>query len=125
MPIRHPIVGIAGILILAGSFLTWASVTTVDGTFTRAGLEGSGDGYITLVVGIVLIALSLSRSKTFVIAVGALACFVAVAVGILDVQDMARRAHGVTVGAGLAMVFVGALVGLLASVGAKMNRRAS
>ena len=37
---------------------------------------------------------------------------------------MARRAPGVTVGAGLATVFVGALVGLLAAVGAKMYRRA-
>jgi hypothetical protein len=44
------------------------------------------------------------------IAVGALACVVAVAVSILDAQDMARRASGVTVGAGLATVFVGALV---------------
>ena len=125
MPIRHPIVGIAGILIVVGSFQTWASVTTVDGTFTRAGLEVSGDGNITLVAGIVLIALSLARSRTLVVAVGALACFVAVVVGILDAQDLASRVPGVTVGAGLVTVLVGVVVGLPASVAANMDRRES
>lgn len=124
MPIRHPLVGIAGFLIVVGSFLTWASITTVDGTFTRTGVDYGGPGNITLVVGIVLIALSLSNSTRFVIVVGALACVVAVGVGIQDAQTMARRAPGVTVGAGLATVFVGALVGLLAAVGAKVYRRA-
>ena len=124
MPIRHPLVGLGGFLIAVGSFLTWASITTVDGTFSRTGLQYGGPGNITLVVGIVLIALSLSTSKTLVIAVGAVACVIAVGVGILDAQAMARRAPGVTVGAGLATVFVGALVGLLGSVGAKMYRRA-
>jgi hypothetical protein len=54
--------GFGGLLMIFGSFLPWLTVTApLIGTISRSGLDGGGDGVITLALGIVTVLIGMAR----------------------------------------------------------------
>jgi hypothetical protein len=119
---------VGGGLVLLGSFLPWATVTTAFGTISVAGTNG--DGTITLVVGLVIVVLSileLTRTVRLLnIWGGFVGGLVATGIGVLDYADVNDRIAGVSsdvaqaaVGVGLYAVIAG---GVAVIVGAYLKR---
>jgi hypothetical protein len=120
---------VGGCLVLLGSFLPWATVTTVFGTVNVAGTNG--DGTITLGLGLVIVLLSIlelttSGVRTVKLAVGFIAGILAAAIGVLDVANVNDRIADVSsdvaqaaVGVGLYMVIAG---GVAVIVGGFLRR---
>jgi hypothetical protein len=52
---------LGGAVVILGSFLPWASVTTVFGTIGRTGMEG-GDGVITLLLGLSIVGCGITAA---------------------------------------------------------------
>jgi hypothetical protein len=46
------LVGAGAVLIILGSFLPWVTAVTIFGTISKSGLDGGGDGVITLILGL-------------------------------------------------------------------------
>jgi hypothetical protein len=100
-----------------GAFLPWASV----GPFTVNGTDG--DGAITLVLAVLAGWLTWTRKAPRFVG---LLLLIAAAIGIYDMADVSRLSDDselftVTIGFGLVVTVVGAVVGL---VGWVMRRRA-
>lgn len=111
-----------GALAAAGSFMPWltATVSFLGTTISRSGLDGGGDGVITLIVGVVVAAVGVARLTTVLpswvartpIVLGALLA----AIAVMDLSSVADRAAAnssplliVSTGAGLYVILVGAL----------------
>lgn len=116
--IRHPGVGIAGVLILAGTFLPWVKVGS--GLFA-GGVSGwdSGGGVFTLAVGIVLVFLAIAPERLAVIVLGAVA---SIGGGFVAVQDAMTAYASLAVsgiGIGVYAIAIGAVIGLFTSLTAE------
>ncbi len=117
---------IGGGLVLLGSFLTWATVTVGIGSLGVSGTVGvsgtDGDGQITLVLGLVIVGIGvvglMGRPRFWLISLiaGCLAALVAV-IDIVDVSRTVSQVQGAymhaSVGIGLWVVLVGAVVGVV------------
>ncbi|OPG02108.1 hypothetical protein B1L11_43175 [Microbispora sp. GKU 823] len=131
---------LGGGLVAVGSFLPWVTITApILGTISRNGIDGGGDGVVSLVVGAILFAIGLARVTASVpgwlqrvpIALGALAGLVAV-VDFGSVNDKLAQLPSsssafvaASVGPGLYMVAIGAVfsvIGGLVTDPAKTNR---
>lgn len=56
---------LGGLLIALGSFLPWITATApFIGTVSRSGLDGGGDGILTLIAGVIAVALGVGRLTT-------------------------------------------------------------
>jgi hypothetical protein len=118
-----------GLLLVVGSFLPWVTASTVFGSISRSGVDGGGDGWITLVAGGVILLLGLAtlrrpnRAANLLIAVAAAIAFVIFALDFSDVQsritDLESQSEGVAlggVGIGLWLVALGAIVSFVSSL---------
>jgi hypothetical protein len=107
---------VGGGLVLIGSFLPWATVTTVFGTISVAGTNG--DGKITLGVGLAIVLVSIleltgtSGARILNIVIGV----VAAGIGVLDYANVSERIAGASsdvaqaaVGVGLYAVIAGGI----------------
>jgi hypothetical protein len=127
---------IAAALVAAGSFLPWITATAAFvGTITRSGLDGGGDGVVTLVAAVVIAigglllatrpgSPSLGRLATF--AGGVLAGLILAA----DYSNISERVRSISsdvatasVGAGLYVIGLGAVLAVVAAIAAKDPRR--
>ena len=117
---------IGGGIVLLGSFLPWATVSSGFGTASVSGTEG--DGKITMALGIALVTLGvieLTRSTSLRVLI-LIAATLAAGIGVLDFISANERVAGVesafvhaSVGVGLYAVIGG---GILAIVGGLFNR---
>lgn len=120
------IIMIGGVLGAVGSFMPWVTVKTAFGSVSRNGVEGGGDGIITLVLGIALAVLGYrllaapSVPSWDVVAVaGVLAAF-----GVFEffsvqerIADSASEFAVADVGTGIYAILVGAGVAFVAGIG--------
>ena len=116
---------VAGVLAILGSFLPWIQATApLVGTISRTGLDGGGDGIISIVLGIVMalfaIAILARSGRRNVARVGALICAVALgALAYFDIADVNSRIAGLdvnvngSIGAGLIVVALAAVLGVV------------
>ena len=136
-----------GALAVLGSFLPWLSVTApLLGNVTRSGLDGGGDGIITLVIGAVLallgVALILRSGSARRAVIGTvLTSLVLGVVAVMDIGDVQTRgilmetslategnmfadAVAFSVGMGLYVILIGGVLGIVGSVVALRAARA-
>ncbi|MFN2526935.1 MAG: hypothetical protein ABR505_11845 [Actinomycetota bacterium] len=118
-----------GALIGVGSFLPWISLKTGFGSITKSGMEG-GDGYITLVAGIVagLVGVAALSSKlgSGIALLPIIAALIAGAIGLINLVDIQGRVEEFNVtagqfgagslGSGLGAILVGSLLCLVAGI---------
>ena len=125
---RNPVVfggtmtGLGGLLIVLGSFLPWLTATApFVGTISTNGMQGGGDGMITLALGVLTILIGVAQLTANLprrfwwaaIVTGALTGLVAIG-GYSSVQDRIADATAesnlivASVGAGIWTLFVGA-----------------
>jgi hypothetical protein len=126
---RALVAGLGGALVVLGSFLPWITANAaLVGGISRNGLDGGGDGIITLLAGIAIVVLALATfvSLRSVRGYGVLIAIVggiAGLVGIADMVDATRRVGEAndafagfgtaSVGAGLWTVLIGAAIALI------------
>src|SRR5262245_52527187 len=83
---------IGGGLVVIGSFMPWASVTSIFGTISIAGTQG--DGKITLVLGLIIVVLAileLSGTAGGIRWVTLIFGFLAAGAGVLDMTNVSSR----------------------------------
>jgi hypothetical protein len=103
----------SGAAVAVGSFLPWA--TALGGLIEKRGTDG--DGIITLVAGVVMLAAafmylnSSSRASRVIFGIGSA---VAAGVGVIDVIDVAGT-DGISIGYGLWLVLLGGFAGVVAA----------
>ena len=123
---------VAAILVLIGSILPWVTASTIFGTFSQNGT--SGDGVITLISAILAAGLALAyvaRPNRWWILGSGLAFAIVTAVGIYDMTNLptltANQARyvSVSIGSGLWLCVIGAVIGLGAAVWFVLHLRAS
>jgi hypothetical protein len=91
---------IAGALAILGSFLRWITATAAFvGTIGRSGLDGGGDGIVTIALGIVIVLLGiamLARSGSRRTArIGAIVCAVVLGfIAYIDIKSVNDRIAG-------------------------------
>lgn len=128
-PVGPVLIGLGGALIAIGSFLPWISASApFVGTVSASGLQGGGDGIITLLGGIAILALAVvayaGRSRG--IAAGALLLSVGVGVVMIfdipmindrinQAQTTSSLVHG-AMGAGVFATLVGAGVAVVGAL---------
>jgi hypothetical protein len=135
--------GLGGLLIIVGSFLPWLTATApLVGTINVNGMQGGGDGIITLVLGVltVLIAAVGVAAMPDVVRLSIITGVITVAVAIYDYNSVQERIAEMktaakptgdlgfdipiiaNVGAGIYVLFVGAAFAIL---GGLVVRKAS
>ena len=121
--LRNPGFALAGALIAGGSLLPWFTLSTGFASVSRNGIEGGGDGTITLIIGVVLILAAFGTVRGIVMVGGLVLSAVALYIAIHDGSNVATVIAGVsiggTVGAGLWVIGIGAVLGLASSLAAK------
>lgn len=128
-PFGAALVVTGGALGVIGSFLPWIQATAAFvGTISRNGLDGGGDGTITLVAGIVIGLFGIARlarsgSATLARLVGGLAAVAMAGLAILDIGDVSNRVANLgstlatgSVGMGLYVIVIGGVLGTLGSL---------
>jgi hypothetical protein len=126
MTVDRPVIlmAVAALVVIIGSFMPWAEV--FGGFASKAGT--SGDGAITLILGIVgiLLALLLKRRRGGLIAQGLLAG-VCTTIAIIDIDDVSRIDDTgiVSVGAGLYVTLVGAIAWIAIVIYVAVAQRSS
>lgn len=120
---------LGGALIAGGSLLPWVQATAAFvGSVSRSGIDGGGDGVITLIAGIVVAVVGLfamvQPGQEGIFALGAIGGLVAGGIAILSHNEATDRVAQfsatagdlgtATVGAGLWVVGAGAAVALVA-----------
>ena len=116
-----------GVLLVVGSFLPWATASTVFGSLSRSGVDG-GDGWITTIIGVLILlfgAMTLRQASRGVNLLVAVAAAIAFLVFVFDLVDVNNRIASIeaqgqglalgTVGFGLWLVGLGAIVAFFAS----------
>ena len=125
----HGIIVMAALAITVGSFLPWATVEVFGVSINKAGT--SGDGKLTLALGVATFAL-LGVKKWGVI-LAFVVMLVASCIALYDITDTTRRigeingmssAVDASIGIGLWMVTIGSLCGLLATSALAREQRA-
>ena len=129
----------AGVLIMVGSFLPWASANVVIlGRFTESGFQG-GDGWIAVGIAVPLAFLGvLAIRSPQPLPVGLLALALAIALltfvsyeaanvskQLSDANDLALGLVHATVGPGLWVMYAAAALAITGSVAAIVGRRVS
>lgn len=113
---------VGGVLVILGSFLNWVSVSAGPFAESKNGIEG--DGKITLILGVLLIVGAVIALKkpgrpwvALVFSVLALLMgifeYIDISGDVSDIKDLGLSA---SVGIGVYIVILGALVGLVSSV---------
>lgn len=119
-----------GALVVIGSFLPWISVNSAFGTLGRSGMDGGGDGVITLVLGVGIVVIGATRFLGMVAPSGVirfwpplLAGIIAVALAIIEGMYVSDRLQGTTseyvsgsTGAGIWAIGVGGVLTALAAI---------
>jgi hypothetical protein len=126
---------LAGGLLVVASFMPWASVQTLLGTVSYSGVDGNGDGIITLVAGffVGLMGAALARKASPAAAVvgflaggGALWVFVVNHRRVGDlIADLDTNVAIASVGYGLWLVGAGAVAGMTIALLAVRKRSGS
>jgi hypothetical protein len=113
---------IAGALAVLGSFLPWITATMAFvGTISRNGIDGGGDGVITIVLGIVIALIGIARlarsgnPRTMRIGAG-LAALVLGVVTWVDVASINQRVSGLDSKVAIASLGMGIIVIGIAAV---------
>lgn len=110
---------VAGALIVVGSFMPWITASSGFGSLSRNGIDGGGDGIITLIVGVIALLVGLSMLAGITVAKEA--PFILGGIGILmtfiDYRSAADRVSEVdsqyvaaSVGTGIWVLGVGSLL---------------
>jgi hypothetical protein len=120
--------GLAGLAVVVGSIMPWASIATAFGTVSVAGTEG--DGKITLALGVGLLILAAVQISNANPGLRLFSAIVGAGTGVVAVIDIANVSSKVgevssafaraSVGSGLYVVLVG---GALAIIGAVAGGR--
>ena len=128
-------VGLAAALIVVGSLLPWVTVTSIV-SINRSGIDGGGDGLLTLGMGLVLALVAVvefggqgMRTVSRVLAaVGGLG---ALGIAVMDGVDVAKRAAEIygayataSVGSGLFVVGAGGVMAALVATFGSRRRPA-
>ena len=119
--------GIGGLLVAAGSFLPWITVSSLV-SLSRTGLDGGGDGILTLGIGVVLLLIAVANFARAGLGwgsrmLGFLGGLAAVALATVDGKDEANRLAAVSsayvsgsVGMGIYVVLIGGGVAILVAI---------
>lgn len=120
---------VGGALIALASFLPWVTAQTIFGSISRSGIDGGGDGVVTLIAGGLIVVLGLvtlrrpNRAANILIAVAAAVAAVIFAIDLSDVQgrvsDLEADSEGLAlggVGIGLWLVALGAVIAFVGSI---------
>ena len=130
-----PILGLLGAaMVLVGSLMPWATVTTAFGSITASGTDG--DGQMTLVIGVILIVLIAGKLASsgkasllnILIVLAALAALAIAGYDISNVQeavDAAAPFGSASVGAGLYVVALGAILSFFGASGGGTQQNAA
>jgi hypothetical protein len=119
-----------GALVILGSFLPWISVNSAFGTIGRSGMDGGGDGVITLVLGVGIVVIGATRFLGMVAPSGAirfwpplLAGIIAVALAVIEGIYVSDRLAGTTseyvsgsTGSGIWAIGIGGVLTALAAI---------
>ena len=111
--LRYPGIALGGVLVIVGSFLPWASLSTGLGTFTRNGIDG--DGVFTLIAGVVLVFLAIAANRRTAQVVGILASIVVLFIVIHDGSAIASIDRS-AIGTGFFAAGIGSLVAAIGSL---------
>lgn len=134
VPWTGAVLALSGLLIAIGSFMTWVN-TNVGGDSTIAGTDGDRDGKITVVFGVILLALGVlilaRQGRLWVSIVGTVLSAITVLVALADIGDISDKndtaqSIGIghlDVGPGLVMIMIVSLAALAASIVAICVRR--
>jgi hypothetical protein len=125
---------LAGLIVAIGSAMSWATVYAGDvQVATIAGTDGRRDGKITIVVGILLVAMGVviaaRQGRLWVGIVGIVLAAVATITALADIGDISNKSNQLggfghlDVGAGLVLVLIASLIGLGISITALCVRR--
>lgn len=136
---RNPVVfgatmtGLGGLLIVLGSFLPWLTATVpFAGTISTNGMEGGGDGILTLALGVLTVLIGVAqltanlpaRLQLSAVVTGVLTGLLAIA-AYSSVQERIETAKGesdlivASVGSGIWTLFVGAAFAIAGGVFAR------
>lgn len=123
-PVTAALTGLAGLAVVVGSIMPWASIATAFGTVSVAGTEG--DGKITLALGVVLLilaAVQINSGSAGLRLFGAIVGAGAGVVAVIDIANVSSKIGAVSsvfarasVGSGLYVVLVGAAVAVIGAV---------
>jgi hypothetical protein len=125
--------GASGALIGLGSFLPWMTVLSLS----RSGLDGGGDGILTLAIGIILVLVAVASFAGTDLGgsgriLGLFGGLGAVAIAILDGNDVANRITSVSseyvsgsIGMGLYVVGIGGVLAVLVALFGGRRKRAA
>jgi hypothetical protein len=125
---------VAGVVVAIGSAMTWATVYVGDVRVgSLAGTDGHHDGKITVVLGIMLVALGIviaaKQGRLWVSIVGIVLAAIAAITALVDIGDLSNKSNQLgdfghyDVGAGLVLVLIAAVIGLGISITALCVRR--
>ena len=115
---------LGGVAVIIGSLLPWASVATAFGSITVNGTDG--DGVLTLIAGAILAIAGVVKNGAVGKASGqnVLIILASIAAGLIAIYDMSNITTvadnpfaSVSVGAGLYVVVIGAVIGLFGASG--------
>lgn len=103
------------VIVAIGSALPWATISVYMYSQSKGGL--SGDGVITLIVGLLALAFfavgAIGQARwPFIVAI--FMSLIILAVTIIDVADISGKA---SVGVGLILCIIGGVIGLAAAIG--------
>jgi hypothetical protein len=123
-----------GAFAMLGSFLPWITATAAFvGTISRNGIDGGGDGLITIILGLAAAACGVDvyRRRTRVASIGALACglglvgIVALDIGSINdrIADINTESAFASVGMGIYVVALGGVLAILGGVAAVSESR--
>lgn len=124
----HGIIAMGALVITVGSFLPWATVEVFGVSINKTGT--SGDGKITLALGLVTFVLLGVKKWGAVLA--CMVMLVSSCIALYDITDTSRRigeindmssAVDASIGFGLWMVTIGSLCGLVAAGGLASEQR--
>jgi hypothetical protein len=119
--------GLGGLLVAIGSFLPWITLSSII-SVSRSGLDGGGDGMVTLGIGVVLALVAAVNLGGAGVGSGSrllalLGGFAAVVVAIIDGSDVANRVAGLSsayavgsIGMGIYVVGIGGGVAILVAI---------
>lgn len=131
---------IGGVLIAAGSLMPWVEATAAFvGSLSRSGIDGGGDGVITLSAGVVVALVGLyalvQTGQEGIFALGAVGGLVAAGIAIVNYNEASGRVVEFTatagelgtasVGAGLWVLGAGGVVALVAAATGLFSSEAS
>lgn len=110
VPIMGAVSAVAGLVVVLGSFMSWASTAFAS----RSGIDG-GDGWITLAIGVFMAGVGLAITVRAGVLGNGIANVVlglaAAGIAIYEMSDVSGRSPFISIGTGLYLILAAAVIG--------------